>query len=859
MKPIYLEFCGINSFSEKTQIDFRALLSGGLFGIFGDTGSGKSTILDCIHLALYGKIDRSSGGDFIHYGADSAYVIFDFEIVIDGERRAFRVRRDRRRKNNVSKAQLYEYKDGGLFALAEGTRDVDAEIESIIGLTFADFKTCIALPQGDFAALVKSTPAERVKLVSRLFDLEKYGEQLFKAVSAKYYAAESEVQVIRGQMEQNEGGNDESIAQKEGEIAQAKTELTACKAELDSAETAYQAARELRKEKTAFDVLQRELSDLTAQLPEMETLRAELERLPQAKAVKRENDAVQANRMERAAAESKAALADERAKRAELDYKRVQEEFAAAEYDRKILQAGVALDKVKGAAADLAAEKAAWEKWQACIEEYKKLGKENPAEDFDEQIAAKERAIAALGNDGSLLDYLKRNAKDVLLVDAYGEFRADLRALAQAHPTVQTDIAPLIEKYTVTASGKTLDVGLLNTQFKQIEQDRKRLQDDLQKISVRKSKWEISEARRNALVEQGKDYHEQYDGLHAKNAEVNALGTQTELEKALQTLQAQKQNAQARIENVQAAWNGHLAEKKAQETLVQRCKDAETGLLETLQKTLQESGFATAEQASALVERLDGGNVNEQCKAFFERYSLCKHKYDETDKEKFVGFDENSEMIAAERKRLASDAHTEKTKRVAALETERNNLLALRERYREFAEKLREKQKRMDLCEELRNLLKGNRLLSFIASEYLQEVCIAASGQLKKLTGGRYFLRYDEEFKVGDNLDGGNFRAVKTLSGGETFLVSLSLALSLSQAICQKSRRPIEFFFLDEGFGTLDDKLVNTVMDVLGRLSKDFAVGLISHVEELKHRIENKILVTGATESHGSKVRTERF
>ena len=74
MKPIYLEFCGINSFSEKTQIDFRALLSGGLFGIFGDTGSGKSTILDCIHLALYGKIDRSSGGDFIHYGADSAYV-----------------------------------------------------------------------------------------------------------------------------------------------------------------------------------------------------------------------------------------------------------------------------------------------------------------------------------------------------------------------------------------------------------------------------------------------------------------------------------------------------------------------------------------------------------------------------------------------------------------------------------------------------------------------------------------------------------------------------------------------------------------------------------------------------------------
>ena len=61
MKPVYLEFCGINSFSQKAVIDFEKLLSGGVFGIFGDTGSGKSTILDCIHLALYGKIDRAVG------------------------------------------------------------------------------------------------------------------------------------------------------------------------------------------------------------------------------------------------------------------------------------------------------------------------------------------------------------------------------------------------------------------------------------------------------------------------------------------------------------------------------------------------------------------------------------------------------------------------------------------------------------------------------------------------------------------------------------------------------------------------------------------------------------------------------
>ena len=858
MKPIYLEFCGINSFSEKTEIDFRALLSGGVFGIFGDTGSGKSTILDCIHLALYGQIERSSGGDFIHYGADSAYVTFDFEIVMDGVRRTFRVHRERRRKNNVGKAQLYEFKDGGWFALADGTRDVNDALEKIIGLTFADFKMCIALPQGDFAALVKSTPSERIRLVSRLFDLEKYGERLFKAVSEKYYAAESEVKVIQGQMGQNESGNDENIELKKSEIEQTKTALKERAAALEKAEIVYQAARELQKEKSAFDELKKTLEQLTAQLPQMETLRVLTERLPYAKAVKREYDGLQANRDERIRAQQEGMRAEQNAKSAERDYTQAQERFTAADYDGNAVKLSVALERVKSADADIKAEKEAYKNWQDCVAEYKKLGKENPPADFDGLKAEKERALEELGTDGSLLDYIKRNAKDVLLVDAYGEFRADLRELSQKHPSTAEDVALLIEKYTLTASGKTLDVGLLNAEFKAIEQKRKLLQEELRKIDVQKSAYEISENRRAALIEQGTRYHEQYNALAAKNAEVNALGTQADLEKRLQALQTEKKAAQGKLDDALKAWNGYLAEKQAQETLAQRCKDAEKGLLDALERAVKESGFATATDAIALIETLDDEQI-ENCRAFFEKYAVVKSKYDETDKTKFDGFDETAAARALAQKQEITSAHTELTKRLAALETELSNLLALRERNRALAEKLQEKQKRMDLCEELRNLLKSNRFLGFIASEYLQEICISASGQLRKLTAGRYFLHYDEEFKVGDNLDGGNFRAVKTLSGGETFLVSLSLALSLSQAICQKSMRPIEFFFLDEGFGTLDDKLVNVVMDVLGRLSKDFAVGLISHVEELKHRIDNKILVRGATETHGSRVRMERF
>jgi exonuclease SbcC len=110
MKPVYLEFCGVNSFSETAKIDFRKLLNGGLFGIFGDTGSGKSTILDSIHFALYGKIERAGlGTDCINFNCDKATVIFDFEIMFSGERHTYRVQRERRRKNNVVKAYLYEH------------------------------------------------------------------------------------------------------------------------------------------------------------------------------------------------------------------------------------------------------------------------------------------------------------------------------------------------------------------------------------------------------------------------------------------------------------------------------------------------------------------------------------------------------------------------------------------------------------------------------------------------------------------------------------------------------------------------------------------------------------------------------
>ena len=124
-----------------------------------------------------------------------------------------------------------------------------------------------------------------------------------------------------------------------------------------------------------------------------------------------------------------------------------------------------------------------------------------------------------------------------------------------------------------------------------------------------------------------------------------------------------------------------------------------------------------------------------------------------------------------------------------------------------------------------------------MAEEQLVQVCRAASERLGFLTKRRYALEVDSGggFVIRDDAGGGVRRPVSTLSGGETFLASLALALALSSQIQLRGKYPLQFFFLDEGFGTLDPELLDTVITALEKLHHEtLAVGVISHVPELR-------------------------
>jgi len=120
-------------------------------------------------------------------------------------------------------------------------------------------------------------------------------------------------------------------------------------------------------------------------------------------------------------------------------------------------------------------------------------------------------------------------------------------------------------------------------------------------------------------------------------------------------------------------------------------------------------------------------------------------------------------------------------------------------------------------------------------------LCQVANERFQKLTSQQLRLELDGDnnFLVRDFLNEGKTRHIKTLSGGQTFQASLSLALALAENVQAQNKATQNFFFLDEGFGTLDRQSLQVVFETLKTLRKENRiVGIISHVEELQQEID---------------------
>src|SRR5918999_777174 len=140
--------------------------------------------------------------------------------------------------------------------------------------------------------------------------------------------------------------------------------------------------------------------------------------------------------------------------------------------------------------------------------------------------------------------------------------------------------------------------------------------------------------------------------------------------------------------------------------------------------------------------------------------------------------------------------------------------------------------------------LRANRFVGFILQETLDLLALRASDELMRISDERYGLVSQEgDFAVVDHINADERRSVNTLSGGETFLASLALALALSQHVGDLATEgmgaKLKAVFIDEGFGTLDPETLEDVIDALERLQEsELMVGVITHVPALAERIK---------------------
>ena len=212
----------------------------------------------------------------------------------------------------------------------------------------------------------------------------------------------------------------------------------------------------------------------------------------------------------------------------------------------------------------------------------------------------------------------------------------------------------------------------------------------------------------------------------------------------------------------------------------------------------------------------------------------------------------------------------EEQDRLAEIKSSLDKLKDLFERRQSLLKELKQRAEEAQLITELSLSLNGSNKYKlkfdiWMLSAFLREIIVYANARLERMSGGRYVLKLSNELS-GNNLSGldmeiydaytGGIRPTASLSGGETFMVSISLALGLADSIQTRSGGiRLDSMFIDEGFGSLDEASLENAISILDEVRGNRMVGIISHVSELKTRIPQKIEIEKNSNGSAIKIR----
>ena len=877
MKPIQLVLSAFGPYVERTVIDFSALGEEGLFLIAGDTGAGKTTIFDAISFALYGeasggKEKRKSKSFHSDYVSDQTETYVELTFRHRGDtwwiRRNLEYQRPAKKKKDGMETTTRQAADAQMRNEDTGEEilrmdDVNRRVRELLGLTQDQFTQTVMIAQGDFLKILTASSDERKKLFRDLFhtnlyvDLQNRLQEKNRACADEQKALEQVILSAEGKIDpEAEFAEREILLSYCGQI-QHTDALCALLARLIEQEKAAQEQAKAQKKEAADQIgaliaavtegerINRDFADweskkarlaaLTAGQGEIDAQRAALAAARRAQQL--ETDEALMRRTRRDMDAQRAALSEAQA--------------ALEQAEKALPEAETRMKEAESRGGEIHALLAQAKQMEDCLPV---LGE---VERLKAALDTQKRELQRLTEDSSRAQAAYTAAQNSYYLSQAGLLARELKA-GQPCPVCGSTAHPCPAQITP----ETVTRQALEQAAQRRETAEKAQSDEATRLAENRVALDEREGRLRAL-KIGADETRQRLAARIDATHQAAADRQREIDaarSAYQALDKRKTAAQSAVDAAQKQLAALEKDLRAQTEAFEQ-KRAAHGFED-------EASYRLAKRTNADIERLDREirNYDEQKRTLAAQSRELEEKLSGRQRTDLAAL-QNRWAAALDRQAKAENAEKAMVRKLTLHESAEREI-------RQANAAIQKKRGKWQIIQELytccAGIAAGNPRAKLTFEAYVQQyyfrfVVAAANKRLTRLTDGMFTLRVMREAANRVSQSGldlevldrstGQARDVSTLSGGESFLASLALALGLSDAVqSQSGQIRMDAMFIDEGFGSLDENALRSSIDVLLELADGKRlIGIISHVQELEERIDKQIVVTKTP--NGSTVR----
>lgn len=893
-------------YAGEVKVDFAQLGERGLYLITGDTGAGKTTIFDGITFALYGEAsgnNRESDMFRSKYAKEETPTFVELEFRYRNE--VYRVRRNPEYLRPAKKgkglttekadAQL-EYPDGKIITKS---KEVTKAVVELIGLDRGQFTQIAMIAQGDFLKLLFAKTEDRSKIFREIFRTKEYQilQERLKTMSGtlriEYEQLTKSIQQYRTEIHSDDERKDNTVEEtlqflacliedEKKTILECDHNLECLEEQIAGIQKSIGKAENQKRAEQELVRINEELAVWISRMPEIEeVLKAEEERQPE-----REKLA-----LDIAGSEEKLSLYEEadhileqktKAEAQTSALKKEREDLKEKKEDgtgklqkiKELLVQYQDLDarcvRLEQEEQKVKEEKAKVRNFQKVLVEYRELAKrlKNAQEDYQKGNAESIRIRKIFeqmeqnfldGQAGILAEHLEEGAPCPVCGATYHPNPAkiqestcteeELKRIKEKNQKLSDQVFLLSEK-----AGKTKG---------QLEEKKKQLEETCKELF-----GEIPQSISSSLEERVQCLHIQESTINEQRKRANQAIQQKKI------LEEQNEKGESYLKK----WDEMLEEKERRYHEMER----ECAILtERYEKAISVLSYTSKKDAlQALEKKKDQKNALDLAyRSAEEKYRTTKETIQsktakiQTLQEQLDGFQDSKYAELLEQQQSCMQKKREillkKEKTVTDYQMNKRVENAIQGQF----EKLQNVEEQWKMVKALSNTANGNvsgkekiMLETYIQMSHFNRIIARANTRFMMMSGGQYELKRREtaenlrsqsglELDVIDHYNG-SIRSVRTLSGGESFQASLALALGLSDEIQSEAGGiQLDAMFIDEGFGSLDEETLDQVVKALLNLADgNRLVGIISHVAELKERIEKQIIVT-KQKSDGSTVK----